>query len=247
MIEHCLAIASVYRQAKLLDFFIFRTHYSGITTIFLSKEIWVLITSKTMSDIVLLMTGVLIAKQPSPSHVNQQPVIQLDNGVHKKQQGHSSQFDLDKKITPPEFMQLKEKPQATLVAFNSNSEKNLVKKTEEKSTKDSYSLSEFKNFQPVNLKFPRSQSLIAQQLNDDELLLARATRFGGRTVPNLRFGNSGLAVRVLQKLLIANGYGIRVDGVYGALTESAVKAFQNRRNLTVDGVVGPRTWFHLTR
>ncbi|MCC5638157.1 peptidoglycan-binding protein [Nostoc sp. CHAB 5844] len=200
-----------------------------------------------MSDIVLLMTGVLIAKQPSPSPFSKQPVIQLDNGVQKTPQGHSSQFEPDKNITPPEFMQLKQKPQATLVAFNSQPKKILVKKTEKKPTKDLYSLSEFKNFQPVNLKFPRSQRLISQQINDDEILLARSPRFAGRTVPNLRFGNSGLAVRVLQKLLIANGYAIRVDGVYGALTESAVKAFQNRRNLIVDGVVGPRTWFHLTR
>ncbi|MBD2496648.1 peptidoglycan-binding protein [Nostoc sp. FACHB-280] len=225
----------------------FRTHHSGTTTIFLSKEIWVLITSKKMSDIVLLMTGVLIAKQPSPSHINQQPVIQIDNGVQKTPQGQSSQFDLNRKTTPSEFMQLQEKPEATLVAFNANSEKNLVKKTDKKPTKDLYSVSEFKNFQPVNIKFPRSQRLIAQKLSDDELLLARSTRLGGRTVPNLRFGNSGLAVRVLQKLLIANGYTIRIDGVYGALTESAVKAFQNRRNINVDGIVGPRTWFHLTR
>ncbi|ALF53363.1 peptidoglycan-binding protein [Nostoc piscinale CENA21] len=200
-----------------------------------------------MSDIVLLMTGVLIVKQPTPSHINQQPVIQLDNGVQKTPQGQSSQVDLDKQNTPSEFIQLQEKHQATLVAFNSNSEKNLVKKTDKKPTKDLYSVSEFKNFQPVNIKFPRPQRLIAQKLSDDELLLARSTRLGSRTVPNLRFGNSGLAVRVLQKLLIANGYTIRVDGVYGALTESAVKAFQNRRNINVDGIVGPRTWFHLTR
>jgi len=200
-----------------------------------------------MSDIVLLMTGVLIAKQPSPSHFTKQPVIQLDNGVQKTPQGQSSQLNPAKNITPPEFMQLKEKPQATLVAFNSEPEKILVKNTDKKPTKDLYSLSEFKNFQPVNVKFPRSQRFIAQKINDEEILLARGTRFPGRNVPNLRFGNSGLAVRVLQRLLIANGYAIRIDGVYGALTESAVKAFQNRRNLAVDGVVGPRTWFHLTR
>ncbi|BBD60937.1 peptidoglycan-binding domain 1 [Nostoc sp. HK-01] len=247
MIEHRLAIASISRHPKLLYFFIFRTHHSGTTKIFLSKEIWVLITSKTMSDIVLLMTGMLIAKQPSPSHINQQPVIQLDNGVQKTPQGQSSQFDPDSNIAPSEFTQLKENPQATLVAFNSEPEKILVKKTEKKPTKDLYSLSEFKNFQPVNVKFPRSQRLISQQLNDEEILLARASRFSGRTLPNLRFGNSGLAVRVLQKLLIANGYAMRVDGVYGAVTESAVKAFQSRRNLITDGIVGPRTWLYLTR
>lgn len=200
-----------------------------------------------MSDIVLLMTGVLIAKQPSPSHLAQQPVIQLDNGVHKTPQGHTSKSNLDTNNTPPEFMQLPENSQATLVAFNSEHPKNLVTNTEKKPTKDLYSVSEFKNFQPVKVKFPRAQRLLAQQVNEDTILLARYQRSTGRSVPNLRFGNSGLAVRVLQRLLIANGYAIRVDGVYGAMTESAVKAFQSRRNLIADGVVGSRTWLHLTR
>ena len=66
-------------------------------------------------------------------------------------------------------------------------------------------------------------------------------------LPNLTFGTSGLSVRVLQRLLIANGYRIRVDGNFGALTEIAVKAFQSNRNLTVDGVVGQQTWQELTR
>lgn len=66
-------------------------------------------------------------------------------------------------------------------------------------------------------------------------------------IPILSFGTSGLSVRVLQRLLLANGYGIRVDGNFEALTETAVKAFQSNRNLTVDGVVGQQTWQELTR
>ncbi|MEL7244172.1 MAG: peptidoglycan-binding domain-containing protein [Cyanobacteria bacterium J06573_2] len=68
-----------------------------------------------------------------------------------------------------------------------------------------------------------------------------------QTLPNLRFGTSGLSVRILQRLLLANGYPIRVDGNFGALTETAVKAFQSNRNLVIDGVVGQRTWNELTR
>ncbi|MEM1395725.1 MAG: peptidoglycan-binding domain-containing protein [Cyanobacteria bacterium P01_D01_bin.116] len=68
-----------------------------------------------------------------------------------------------------------------------------------------------------------------------------------QTPPNLTFGNSGLSVRILQRLLLANGYPIRVDGNFGALTEIAVKAFQTNRNLTIDGVVGQQTWSELTR
>jgi peptidoglycan hydrolase-like protein with peptidoglycan-binding domain len=62
----------------------------------------------------------------------------------------------------------------------------------------------------------------------------------------LRFGNSGLVVRVLQRLLVSQGYRARVDGNFGALTETAVKAFQSQRQLKVDGIVGPITWQELT-
>ncbi|MHC5721285.1 MAG: peptidoglycan-binding domain-containing protein, partial [Nostoc sp.] len=65
-------------------------------------------------------------------------------------------------------------------------------------------------------------------------------------LPTLYFGRSGVAVRVLQQLLVSNGYAVRVDGIYGALTETAVKAFQNQQNLGVDGIVGQQTWRTLT-
>jgi peptidoglycan hydrolase-like protein with peptidoglycan-binding domain len=68
-----------------------------------------------------------------------------------------------------------------------------------------------------------------------------------QTLPTLRFGSSGDAVRVLQRLLLCNRYGIRVDGVFSALTETAVRAFQSQRNLVVDGIVGSQTWRALTQ
>ena len=68
-----------------------------------------------------------------------------------------------------------------------------------------------------------------------------------QNLPILSFGTSGLSVKILQRLLLVNGYPIAIDGNFGALTEAAVKAFQNNRNLTVDGVVGQQTWQELTR
>ena len=39
--------------------------------------------------------------------------------------------------------------------------------------------------------------------------------------------------------------GIYVDGVYGQNTEAAVKAFQKREKIGVDGKVGLKTWHKL--
>lgn len=77
----------------------------------------------------------------------------------------------------------------------------------------------------------------------------RVTKFAQASpdLPILGFGHRGDAVRVLQRVLRFNGYTVQVDGIFGALTESAVKAFQNRRNLVSDGIVGQKTWRELTR
>jgi hypothetical protein len=52
----------------------------------------------------------------------------------------------------------------------------------------------------------------------------------------LKVGSRGPAVEALQGKL-----GIAADGVFGSLTERAVKRFQRRRGLAVDGVAGPQT------
>ncbi|BAT52831.1 unknown protein [Nostoc sp. NIES-3756] len=197
-----------------------------------------------MNEIVLLMTGVLATKQPATSIVPKQPAIQLDNGVKKSTQGDSYQLMASAKITPPEFTRLSDISSNIKANYQPEKYKSFLKKTQKVVAKDIYSVAEFNNFQPVRVKFPREPRLIAQQFRSRVLIARRSTR---RNLPTLRFGNSGMAVRALQRLLIAKGYAIRVDGNFGALTETAVKAFQDQRNLSVDGVVGPNTWFSLTR
>lgn len=59
----------------------------------------------------------------------------------------------------------------------------------------------------------------------------------------LRNGDKGQQVAALQKLLNneANA-GLVVDGIFGAKTRAAVKAYQKAKGLTVDGIVGVNTW-----
>jgi peptidoglycan hydrolase-like protein with peptidoglycan-binding domain len=60
--------------------------------------------------------------------------------------------------------------------------------------------------------------------------------------PRVRQGDNGHPVPTLQDLLRARGQSVVVDGVFGPLTDGAVRDFQQSRGLAVDGVVGPHTW-----
>ncbi|MER7072367.1 phage tail tip lysozyme [Terrabacter sp. NPDC000476] len=71
---------------------------------------------------------------------------------------------------------------------------------------------------------------------------------GGSTetsLPVLRSGSSGAAVRTLQYLLRASGKSITADGSFGPATDSAVRSYQSAHGLSVDGVVGNNTWYSL--
>lgn len=53
----------------------------------------------------------------------------------------------------------------------------------------------------------------------------------------------GSAVSRLQERLRTLGfYNGAIDGVFGAETQTAVQAAQQKFNLEPDGVVGPATW-----
>ena len=63
-----------------------------------------------------------------------------------------------------------------------------------------------------------------------------------KTYPTLRRGARGENVRLLQTMLSKDGSTLAIDGIFGPGTQSAVRAFQNRYGLKVDGIVGPQTW-----
>ena len=58
----------------------------------------------------------------------------------------------------------------------------------------------------------------------------------------LRIGSRGPEVHAWQKRLAADGFDPGpVDGIYGARTAQATRAWQASRGVTADGVVGPQT------
>lgn len=68
-------------------------------------------------------------------------------------------------------------------------------------------------------------------------VLLRVTGLPASSWPTLRRGSTGPAVEVIQRFL-----GLKPDGVFGPLTENAVRQYQKMRGLTVDGIVGGETW-----
>ncbi len=65
------------------------------------------------------------------------------------------------------------------------------------------------------------------------------------TYTNLRRGSTGKDVEELQTGLKNAGYSIDVDGKYGPATETAVRQYQQKNSLKVDGVAGSETLGHL--
>jgi peptidoglycan hydrolase-like protein with peptidoglycan-binding domain len=63
--------------------------------------------------------------------------------------------------------------------------------------------------------------------------------------PNQSLGNRGVDVKALQGLLMHHGAPLRVDGVFGAATDQAVRVFQANHGLPVNGQADERTWVAL--
>jgi len=74
---------------------------------------------------------------------------------------------------------------------------------------------------------------------------------GPQTWPQLiiqvQQGSNGNAVRAVQSQIHGRGDGthIAIDGIFGPVTNDAVRAFQTLLGLPADGIVRQQTWIHL--
>jgi peptidoglycan hydrolase-like protein with peptidoglycan-binding domain len=62
---------------------------------------------------------------------------------------------------------------------------------------------------------------------------------------NYKKGHRGKEVKKIQAWLSLNGLGLKIDGDFGPATDYAVREFQKREGLTVDGIVGNVTFTKL--
>lgn len=59
---------------------------------------------------------------------------------------------------------------------------------------------------------------------------------------NVRRGAEGNITWLIQSMLICHSFNINADGIFGPATERAVRDFQSRNGLSVDGIVGKNTF-----
>ena len=92
----------------------------------------------------------------------------------------------------------------------------------------------------VMASFPLTSNAPAAAPSDDSSYPGSSTKRGSRATARIR--------QIQEKLVEHDARNSRnsgplvVDGDFGAATDAAVKAFQDARGLTVDGIVGPQTW-----
>lgn len=58
-----------------------------------------------------------------------------------------------------------------------------------------------------------------------------------KTFPTLKFGSSGVYVKILQDFL-----GIDIDGAFGDMTANSLLAYQKEKQLKPDAICGRQTW-----
>ncbi|EFA69451.1 peptidoglycan-binding protein [Cylindrospermopsis raciborskii S07] len=205
-----------------------------------------------MTEIGMLIMGEFNDKQTNlPQLLDERP-LKAENDQYKTKNSHFSQLThgITSKITAPEFMTVGVTEKIAIAkpqALSRTPSKRLIAEQTPAHIRLSYGYKWQQASKRSNNRQLRPQFQLADRSNlpKPKFPSRDYLAYNRPQMPTLRFGDSGLSIRVLQRLLISNGYNVRVDGVFGALTETAIKAFQSQRNLSVDGIVGPKTWSQL--
>ncbi|WP_427161341.1 peptidoglycan-binding domain-containing protein [Aliinostoc sp. HNIBRCY26] len=224
-----------------------------------------------MSDIAMLMTSVLMTKQPSAAPVINPPIIQSEQNMQEVIPNPPFQLTAQAQAIAPRYVSPSSHVPRNSLAHKPKPQKSRLTRVKQRLPKNLNQITKSSAVKSLKDNVPARTSLIVQQRRDklipnklpkasllnrrkltnqqnrgDDLAFVSSPSFSRYPLPNLRFRHSGVAVKVLQRLLMANGYYVGVDGNFGALTESAVKAFQAKHNLKVDGIVGSKTWQYLS-
>ncbi len=95
----------------------------------------------------------------------------------------------------------------------------------------------------------RQSTGIKQLINELEALQKTEDRVTEFTpAKTLQFGDVGDDVKKLQQSLKDLGFNVgSIDGIFGKMTDAAVRAFQSYNGLYVDGIVGPQTISQLNK
>ena len=89
----------------------------------------------------------------------------------------------------------------------------------------------------------KNETVITKSIEEE--LKEECKKQGFDSYPVCRKGAKGNITKIIQRLLISKGYSLPIygaDGSYGDETVKAVKNFQAKNGLLVDGIVGQETW-----
>ena len=89
--------------------------------------------------------------------------------------------------------------------------------------------------------------LVRRRKEERALFLTPVTQTNTGNTDLLRKGDRGNDVKLLQHRLNLLGWQLTEDGIWGVQTDSAVRGYQYRAGLTVDGIVGAKTRAALIR
>lgn len=89
--------------------------------------------------------------------------------------------------------------------------------------------------------------LVRRRKEERALFLTPVTQAKTTNIDLLRKGDRGDDVKLLQHRLNILGSQLTEDGIWGVQTDSAVRGYQYRAGLTVDGIVGAKTRAALIR